>query len=95
VVRTALAVAAVTLSGCAIQQSYGSVDATLLSIEDVRYCDMQAQMAAIAADTCLRMRAAAHPVSLADMSILQRVIVPDEEPEPEPDLAKPEPNRPR
>jgi hypothetical protein len=83
------------LSACATQQSYWSADhPALLSDEDVRYCDMQAHMAA-AADTCLRMRAAAHPSSLADMSILQRVIVPDEEQEPEPDLPKPEPNLPR
>jgi hypothetical protein len=83
------------LSVCATQQNYGSVDAALPSDEDVLYCDMQAKMAAVAADTCLRMRAAAHPVALADMSILQRVIAPDEEQEPEPDLPKPEPNLPR
>jgi hypothetical protein len=90
-----LAIAAITLSACATQQSYGSADPALLSDEDVRYCAMQAQMTAVAADTCLRMRAAAHPASLADMSILQRVIAPDEEQEPEPDLPKPEPNLPR
>jgi hypothetical protein len=71
------------LSACATQQSYGSVDATLLSDEDVRYCEMQAQMATGAATDCLRMRAAVHPSPLADTSILHRVIVPAEEQQPD------------
>ena len=79
----ALAVAAITLSACATQQNYESVDATLLSDEDVRYCEMQAQMATGASSDCLRMRAAAHPSPLADTSILHRVIVPAEEQQPD------------
>jgi hypothetical protein len=79
VVRPALALVAIMLSACATQQSRGPADATLLSDEDVLYCEMQAQTATGAAGDCLRMRAAAHPSPLADTSILHRVIVPAEE----------------
>jgi hypothetical protein len=92
VVRSALAVAAITLSACATPQNYRSVDAALPSDEDVLYCAMQAQMATGAASGCRRVGAAAHSSALAETSILHRVIVPAEEQQPELNLPKPEPN---
>ena len=89
--RIGVAVAAITVSACATQQNYGSVDAALPS-DDVLYCAMQAQMATGAASGCPRVGAAAHPSALADTSILHRVIVPAEEQQPELNLPKPEPN---
>jgi hypothetical protein len=71
------------LSACSTQQGTGPIDPTLLSDEDVLYCDRQARMATGAASDCLSARAAAHHSSEADTSILHRVIVPAEEQQPD------------